>query len=370
MDLARDLAERGRYTAAPNPLVGAVVVRGGTVVGEGWHVRPGEEHAEAMALRRAGSAARGATMYVTLEPCNHHLRTPGPPCAEAVLRAGIRRLVVGHVDPNPRVNGRSLRRLREAGVEVEVLDDPAFELQNERFFFAMREGRPFVHLKLAVTLDGRIAAPGGDSRWVTGPEARLRAHALRAEAGAVLVGAGTMRADDPLLIPRGLPEEPPRILRAVLDPRLTIPESSRLVSTAAEWPLVVFAGEGAPPEKRRRLEAAGVAVEVVPAGEEGLDLGVVLARLRVRGTSGVLVEGGGETARRFLADGLVNKMTLFYAPKLVGADGVPMVGALGIGKMAEVLRFSFAGVERLGEDLAVTLYPAGSKGERDVYRAG
>ncbi|BBL78823.1 riboflavin biosynthesis protein RibD [Rubrobacter xylanophilus] len=370
MDLARDLAERGRYTAAPNPLVGAVVVRDGTVVGEGWHVRPGEEHAEAMALRRAGPAARGATMYVTLEPCNHHLRTPGPPCAEAVLRAGIRRLVVGHVDPNPRVNGRSLRRLREAGVEVEVLDDPVFELQNERFFFAMREGRPFVHLKLAVTLDGRIAASGGDSRWVTGSEARLRAHALRAEAGAVLIGAGTMRADDPLLTPRGLPEEPPRVLRAVLDPRLTIPESSRLVSTAAEWPLVVFCGEGVSPQRRQRLEAAGVAVEVVPAGEEGLDLGVVLERLRVRGTSGVLVEGGGETARRFLADGLVDKVTLFYAPKLVGADGVPVVGGLGVGKMAEALRFSFAGVERLGEDLAVTLYPYRSEEGRDVHRAG
>lgn len=370
MDLARDLAERGRYTAAPNPLVGAVIVRGGAVVGEGWHVRPGEEHAEAMALRRAGSAARGATMYVTLEPCNHHLRTPGPPCAEAVLRAGIRRLVVGHTDPNPRVNGRSLRRLREAGVEVEVLDDPAFELQNERFFFAMRSGRPFVHLKLAVTLDGRIAASGGDSRWVTGQEARRRAHALRAEAGAVLVGAGTARADDPLLTPRGLPEEPPRVLRAVLDPLLTLPESSRLVRTASRWPLVLFAGEDAPPERRERLEAAGAVVETVPAGPDGLDLGAVLERLRRRGASGLLVEGGGETARRFLAGGLVNKMTLFYAPKLAGADGVPMVGGLGVRRMAEAPRFSVAGVERLGEDLAVTLYPADAKGGSDVHRSG
>ncbi|ABG04327.1 diaminohydroxyphosphoribosylaminopyrimidine deaminase / 5-amino-6-(5-phosphoribosylamino)uracil reductase [Rubrobacter xylanophilus DSM 9941] len=369
MDLARELAERGRYTAAPNPLVGAVVVRGGAVVGEGWHVRPGEEHAEAMALRRAGAAARGATMYVTLEPCNHHLRTPGPPCAEAVLRAGIRRLVVGHADPNPRVNGRSLRRLREAGVEVEVLDDPVFERQNERFFWAMRRGRPFVHLKLAVTLDGRIAAAGGDSRWVTGPEARRRAHALRAEAGAVLVGAGTARADDPLLTPRGLDEEPPRVLRAVLDPRLTLPEASRLVSTAPEWPLVVFCAEGASPRRRRRLEAAGAEVEAVPAaGDGGLDLGAVLERLRLRGASGVLVEGGGQTARRFVAGGLVNKMTLFYAPRLAGADGVPMVGGLRVTRMAQAPRFSVAGVERLGDDLAVTLYPA--EGGGDVHRVG
>src|SRR5215203_3238178 len=220
MDLARCLAERGRYSVAPNPLVGSVVARDGSVLSEGWHSRAGGDHAEIVALVKAGRASRGATLYVTLEPCNHYGRTP--PCVEAILRTGISRVVVGHLDSDPRMRGRSLGMLRKAGVDVEVLDDPAFEQQNEQFLHRMRTGRPFVHLKLATTLDGRIAAPGGDSRWVTGEDARRRAHELRAEAGAVLVGANTVRADDPMLTPRGLPVRAPRITRVVLDPRLTI----------------------------------------------------------------------------------------------------------------------------------------------------
>ena len=173
MDLARRLAERGRLTVAPNPLVGAVVVRDGEVVGEGWHARAGEAHAEVRALDAAGDAARGAALFVTLEPCNHQGRTP--PCVEAVVRAGIERVVVGTLDPDSRMRGRSVEMLREAGVEVEVLGDPLSERQNEQFFHRMRTGRPFVHVKLATTLDGRIAASGGDSKWVTGEDARLRA---------------------------------------------------------------------------------------------------------------------------------------------------------------------------------------------------
>jgi diaminohydroxyphosphoribosylaminopyrimidine deaminase/5-amino-6-(5-phosphoribosylamino)uracil reductase len=206
MDLARCLAERGRYTVAPNPLVGAVIAQDGKVVGEGWHSRAGECHAEIVALDGADGGALGATMYVTLEPCNHHGRTP--PCVEAIVRAGISRVVVGHLDPDPRMRGRSVGLLREAGVEVEVLDASLFERQNEQFFHHMRTGRPFVHLKLATTLDGRIAAAGGDSRWVTGEQARSRAHGLRAEAGGVLVGANTARTDDPMLTARDLPASP------------------------------------------------------------------------------------------------------------------------------------------------------------------
>ena len=231
MDLARDLAERGRYTVAPNPLVGAVVARDGAALSEGWHHRAGADHAEVDALRDAGPAARGATMYITLEPCNHHGRTP--PCTEAILRAGISRVVVGHLDPDPRMRGKSVDILREAGVEVEVLNAPDFERQNEQFLHYMRAGRPFVHLKLAVTLDGRIAAAGGDSRWVTGEAARRRAHELRAESGAVLVGANTVRADDPLLTARDLADEPPRITRVVLDPRLTATPGSKLARRRA-----------------------------------------------------------------------------------------------------------------------------------------
>ncbi len=370
MDLARNLAERGRYTVAPNPLVGAVIARDGTVIGEGWHVRPGEDHAEAMALRQAGDAARGATMYVTLEPCNYHDRTPGPPCAEAVLRAGIARVVVGNLDPNPRMNGKSVALLRDAGLEVEVLDDPVLVRQNEQWFWAMRTGRPFVHLKLAATLDGRIAAAGGDSRWVTGEAARRRAHQLRAEAGAVLVGANTIRTDDPLLTARDLLAGPPRITRVVLDPHLTTSPESRLARSTQEAPVLIFADGGAPAERRESLRTLGVEVVATPLSSEGLDLPYVLGELGRRGIRGVLVEGGAETAARFLEQGLADKLTLLYAPKLVGSEGVPMIGALRVTKMAEALRFSVSSLEKLGGDVAVTLYPTRETEEDRVHRAG
>jgi diaminohydroxyphosphoribosylaminopyrimidine deaminase / 5-amino-6-(5-phosphoribosylamino)uracil reductase len=366
MDLARRLAERGRYTVAPNPLVGAIVARDGTAISECWHARAGDDHAEIGALKEAGDAARGATMYTTLEPCNHHGRTP--PCTEAILRAGIARIVIGHLDPNPMMRGKSVEMLRGAGVEVEVLDDSAFERQNEQFLHYMRTGRPFVHLKLAATLDGRIAAGGEDGGWVTGEAARLRAHQLRAEAGAVLVGAGTVRADDPLLTVRGLPEEPPRITRVVLDPRLTTGGDSQLARTAAQSPVLIFSEERALVGREKELEAAGVEVVAAPHSSEGLDLTFVLEDLGRRGIRGVLVEGGGKTAARFVETGLADKLTLFYAPKLVGSEGVPMIGALRVTKMAEALRFSVANVETVGEDVAVTLYPAHE--EDRVHRAG
>jgi diaminohydroxyphosphoribosylaminopyrimidine deaminase / 5-amino-6-(5-phosphoribosylamino)uracil reductase len=368
MDLARSLAERGRYTVAPNPLVGAVVARDGTVISEGWHARAGTDHAEVAALKGAGERARGATMYVTMEPCNHHGRTP--PCTDALLRAGISRVVMGHLDPDPRMRGRSAEMLRRAGVEVELLDDPAFELQNEQFSHHMRTGRPFVHLKLAATLDGRIAAAGGDSRWVTGEAARLRAHQLRAEAGAVLVGAGTVRADDPQLTARDLPEEPPPITRVVLDPRLTISAESRLVKNAAEGPVLIFADAEVLEDvlDARELEAPGVKVVGAPNSSGGLDLRFVLDELGRRGIRGVLVEGGGETAARFVEAGLADKLTLFYAPKFVGSGGVPMIGVLRVTKMSEALKFSVSDVETVGEDVAVTLYP--TREEDRVHRAG
>jgi diaminohydroxyphosphoribosylaminopyrimidine deaminase/5-amino-6-(5-phosphoribosylamino)uracil reductase len=366
MDLARRLAERGRFTVTPNPLVGAILARDSTVISEGWHARAGGDHAEVAALKGAGEAARGATLYVTMEPCNHHGRTP--PCTDAVLRAGVSRVVMGHLDPDPRMRGKSAEILRRAGVKVEVLEDPAFEQQNEQFFHYMRTGRPFVHLKLATTLDGRIAAPGGDSRWVTGDDARLRAHQLRAEAGAVLVGAGTVRADDPLLTVRGLPEDPPPLTRVVLDPRLTIGRGNRLVESSTEGPVLVFAGKAVLDGRERKLEAAGVEVVGAPTTPEGLDLRFVLDKLGRRGIRGVLVEGGGRTAARFVEQNLADKLTLFYAPKLVGSGGVPMVGALRVNRMADAPRFSVSAVEKVGEDVAVTLYPALE--EDRVHRTG
>ncbi len=365
MDLARCLAERGRFTVAPNPLVGAVVARDGNVVSEGWHSRAGGDHAEVVALDGAGGAARGATLYVTLEPCNHYGKTP--PCVEAILRAGISRVVVGHLDADPRMRGRSVGMLREAGIEVEVLDDPAVERQNEQFLHHMRTGRPFVHLKLATTLDGRIAASGGDSKWITGEDARLRVHELRAEAGAVLVGANTVRTDDPMLTPRNLPVQSPRITRVILDSRLTTSPESKLARSAGEAPVVIFASEPAFDGREAGLERLGVEVVATPLSEEGLDLLYVLDRLGGRGIKGLLLEGGGETATRFVRAGLADKLTLFYAPKLLGSEGVPMIGALRATKVAESLQFWVSEVGKVGDDVAVTLYP-GDEEER-VHRA-
>ena len=367
MRRARELAEHGRYTAAPNPLVGAVVVRDDVVVGEGWHARAGGDHAEAAALERSGPAARGAELYVTLEPCNHHGKTP--PCTDVILRAGIRRVVAGHLDPNPKMRGRSVEILREAGVEVEVLDDPYFDKQNEHFSHLMNTGRPFVHVKLATTLDGKIAAAGGESKWVTGESARCRAHELRAEAGAVLIGAGTARVDDPLLIPRNLPEDPPAITRIVLDPQLTLRAEGQLARTAYADPLVVFAAEDGYGDRAEELRASGVEVVPAPLVNGELDLVFVLEKLGRRGIRGVLVEGGGQTAGRFVGWGLGVKLTLFYAPKLLGAEGVPLMGSLNVHSMAGAPKFRVDAVEKMGEDIAVTLYPLESE-EELVYRAG
>ena len=359
MRRARELAERGRYTAAPNPFVGAIVVRDNEVVGEGWHARAGGEHAEVAALDAAGSAARGAELYVTLEPCNHQGKTP--PCTDAILRAGIGRVVAGHLDPNPKMCGRSVELLREAGVEVEVLDDGSFARQNEQFLHLMTTGRPFVHLKLASSLDGRISASGGRSKWITGEPARRRAHELRAEAGAVLVGAGTARTDDPLLTPRDLPEAAPPMLRVVLDPCLTLSPESTLARTVGDGPVVVFSVAGADEARGEELRGRGVEVLAAAGSGGGIDLEYVLDELGRRGVRGVLVEGGGETVGRFVREGLADKLTIFYAPKLLGAGGTPLMGSLAVEAVGEAPGFRVEGVERFGEDVAVTLYPTKTK---------
>lgn len=371
MDRARELAERGRYTAAPNPLVGAVVVRDGEILGEGFHGRAGEEHAEAAALARCGDEVRGATLYVTLEPCNHHGRTP--PCTEAIVAAGISRVGIGRLDPDPRMRGRSVELLRAAGVEAEVVEDPvqttALQRQNEQFFHYMATGRPHVHVKLAMTLDGRISSGGGRER-ITGDESRSRVHQLRAEAGAVLVGAGTARADDPLLDARHLPSDskPPGITRVVLDPSLSLDPEGRLARSAGEQPVVVFGDDGAFDGRERVLREAGVEAVPAPARGGDLDLGFVLDELGRRGLRGLLVEGGGETVGRFAQAGLIDKMTFFYAPRLIGADGVPAVGKLKSPEFAPGTPgssgFGVESVERFGEDVALTLYPARASSER------
>lgn len=355
MRLALAEAERGLGRTHPNPPVGAVVVKDGRVVGRGFHSRAGEPHAEVMALRRAGSRAKGADLYVTLEPCNHTGRTP--PCTEAILAAGIRRVWVGSRDPNPR-SGRGLRRLRAAGVEVVpgVLRTSCDDLVR-CFARHVTTGRPWVVLKGAITLDGRIATAGGDSRWVTGEAARRQAHVLRDELDAVLVGAGTVAADDPLLTTRlekpATKGRPPRTpLRVVLDGSLSVVPEARLFDVSA-GPVLVFTAvdSGARVEA---LRARGVEVECLPAREGRIELARVLEALGKRGLTSLLVEGGSEVTADFLRGELADELQLFIAPKILGGDGVPWAGALGTATMADVLQVKWTHVTRLGEDLLLS----------------
>ena len=351
---AFDLAERGRYSVSPNPMVGAVVVRGGRVVGEGFHRRAGGPHAEILALRRAGGAARGADLYLTLEPCSHQGRTP--PCAPAVIAAGVRRVVVASKDPNPAVSGRGLAALRRAGIEV-VLAPASWgrraAAQNEKFFTSIVEGRPFVLAKWASTLDGRIASAAGESRWITGEPARGRALLLREEYDAVLVGAGTVAADDPRLTRRlGRNRATPH-WRIVLDGRLRIAEDARVLRGPGRR-LVATAVPASHP-KARRLAARGIEVWSLPSGKRGgVDLPGLLRALAREGVSSLMVEGGAETLWGFFHARLVDRVAAFLAPRVLGGGRAKgSVGGRGF-RLAETLRISDVAVERVGGDLLVT----------------
>jgi len=312
------LAAEGIGETNPNPVVGCVVARQGRVLGEGFHRRAGAPHAEVEALGRAGASAKGATLYVTLEPCAHHGRTP--PCAPLVRDSGVRRVVAALRDPDPRVAGRGLRLLRSAGVEVETGTLAAeAEALNSRFLTAARRGRPFVLLKAALTLDGRIATAGGASKWITSPAQRCQARWLRRLHDAVVVGIGTVLADDPLLLPQPRTRRP--FARVVLDTRLRLPLASRLVrSASARTPvLVVTAAAGG--ARRRALEARGVEVVKVATRGGRVEPRALLAALRERGLASVMVEGGSEVLGSFLAARLVDEVALFRAPLLLGGRG-------------------------------------------------
>jgi diaminohydroxyphosphoribosylaminopyrimidine deaminase/5-amino-6-(5-phosphoribosylamino)uracil reductase len=334
MRRALALAARGLGETNPNPLVGCVVVKAGRVVGEGFHARAGEPHAEAIALGKAGAQARGATLYVTLEPCVH-LAKRTPPCVPAVLASGIRRVVASMRDPNPRVNGRGLRALRRAGVlvTVGVREDEA-RRQNRAFVVAQSKGRPYVLLKVATTLDGRIATASGDSRWVTGPQERAQARRLRRLHDAVLVGIGTVLADDPLLLPSPRLRRP--FLRVVLDSRLRLPLGSRLVGTSASSSVLAVGHES--PRRRRALEARGVRVRTDRKDAGPIDPRFVLKALWAEGVRSVMVEGGAEVLGSFLEARLFDELALFRGPLLLGGRGSR--GAFGgrdPGRMAHAL---------------------------------
>jgi diaminohydroxyphosphoribosylaminopyrimidine deaminase/5-amino-6-(5-phosphoribosylamino)uracil reductase len=316
MRRALELAERGRGRTAPNPVVGAVIVRGGRVVGEGWHRALGEHHAEVEALARAGDAARGATLYVTLEPCVHWGRTP--PCVDALLAAGVARCVVAQRDPDPRVNGRGLRRLRAAGVRVE-LGRLAAEAGGQLAAYrrAQATGRPRITWKVASSLDGRIADARGRSQWITGPATRADAHRLRAASDAIVVGAGTARADDPRLTARaGTNGAQP--LRVVVDSRLSLPASLRLYSPPLARGTVVACTAAAPGARERALAARGVTVWRLPATRLRVSLPALAERLVREGRHEVLLEGGGTIGTSFVRAGLVQRIVLYAAPLILG----------------------------------------------------
>ena len=345
MDEAFALAERGRGRTHPNPLVGAVLVKDGAAVGRGFHAGPGEPHAEIVALREAGSAAAGATLYCTLEPCSHHGRTP--PCAEALVQAGVARVVAALQDPNPLVDGRGLAHLRAAGVAVDLGRGrwgQRAQSQNAAFFKGTTTGLPLVTYKAAMSLDGKVAAAGGDARWISSPESRRVAHAMRAAADAVMVGAGTVRRDDPSLTVRLADGRDP--VRVVVSGAGLLPADCALLATAGETPTIVLASRVSD-AVRRGLEERGV--EVLEMGEGGLRLG--LGMLAERGLLDVLCEGGPGLAGALLADGLVDRLVLFVAPLLIGRGAPDLVATPAVDAVARALRLSDVRWETIGQDL-------------------
>lgn len=349
MALALGLGRRGLGRVWPNPAVGCVVVAGGRVAGRGWTGDGGRPHAETRALAQAGEAARGSTAYVTLEPCAHHGRTP--PCAEALVAAGVARVVVAAQDPDPRVAGRGLARLRAAGVEVtEGVMARQARADQAGFLSRIERGRPWLTLKLAASLDGRIATATGESRWITGADARRAVHALRMRHDAVMVGGGTARADDPMLDIRGLGADRHPV-RIVLSRRLDLPGAGRLAGSAGDPPLWLCHGPEAPRDARDGWAARGARLIECPAEAGHLAPGPVLAALGQAGVTRVLCEGGGSLAASLLAGGLVDELVVFTAGLALGAEGTPMLGALGLDRLADAPRLRLAGIRALGGDV-------------------
>jgi diaminohydroxyphosphoribosylaminopyrimidine deaminase / 5-amino-6-(5-phosphoribosylamino)uracil reductase len=351
MRMALALAEKAAGRTSPNPMVGAVLVRGGKVIATGYHRKAGGPHAEIDALRRAGLKARGAALYINLEPCSHYGRTP--PCADAVIAAGVKEVVAGMADPNPLVSGRGFRRLRRAGIRVRsgVLETESGAL-NEAFIKYISRRRPFVLLKLAATLDGKIATATGSSRWITGEEARRRVHDLRNRFNAVMVGVGTVVADDPQLTCRIRGGRNP--VRIILDPRLRIPLKARVLNETGQT--IVIAGERASRAKQKAVEKRGAEVWRFPARRHGMPLVAVLKKIAEREMVSVLIEGGAATAARALAEKVVDKIAFFYAPKIIGGDGMPAIAGLGIKEMQHSLAVRDLNIEAIGKDILVTGY--------------
>lgn len=363
MARALRLAERGLYTTDPNPRVGCVLVREGRIVGEGWHRKAGEPHAERLALAAAGERARGSTAYVTLEPCSHHGRTP--PCAEGLIAAGVVRVVVAMRDPNPLVAGQGIAMLREAGIHTAVgLLASDAETLNAGFFKRMHDRRPLVRCKLAMSLDGRTAMASGESQWITGEAARRDVQLLRARSSAIVTGINTVLDDDPSMNVRLAAEELHGVetdgylrqpLRVVLDTRLRMLPRARMLSLPGET--LIVCGEGASRETERELLDAGAQVARLPQLGGRIDLHRVLALLAERAVNEVLVESGPTLAGAMLLAGLVDELIVYQAPCLLGHEARALVSLPGLERISERLEWRFDDCRRVGDDLRLTLVP-------------
>ena len=354
MRAALALARRGLGAVWPNPSVGCVIVNDGRVVGRGWTQPGGRPHGETEALRRAGEAARGAVAHVSLEPCCHWGQTP--PCVDALIAAGVRRVVVALEDPDPRVAGEGLRRLRAAGLDVEVglCTEEAAEV-NAGFLSRLRLGRPLVTFKLATSLDGRIAVATGESQWITGPPARDRAHALRASHDAIMVGTGTVVADDPQLTCRlpGLGHRSP--VRVVIDRHLRISPASRIIADAPRVPTWVLTFRSADPGRRAMFLANRVTlIDVDDDGEGQIDLALALGALGELGITRLLVEGGARLAAAFFRARLIDRLVWVHAPLVIGGDGIPAIAGFDLAALADGRAFERLSTETIGDDVLTT----------------
>ncbi|MHB8918335.1 MAG: bifunctional diaminohydroxyphosphoribosylaminopyrimidine deaminase/5-amino-6-(5-phosphoribosylamino)uracil reductase RibD [Desulfocucumaceae bacterium] len=356
MKMALDLAAEAMGRTSPNPMVGAVVVREGEIAGTGFHARAGTPHAEVVALKNAGDSARGSTLYVTLEPCCHHGRTG--PCTEAVIASGVRRVVAATTDPNPLVAGNGLDRLREAGLEVDVgvMEEEARKI-NEVFIKYITTGCPFVVMKAAVSLDGKIATRSGDSKWITGPEAREYGHRLRDRYDAIMVGVNTVLADDPALTTR-LPQGGRDPVRIIMDSSARTPPGARVIKGPSEAPAVIMVTGSAPRDRVLKLREAGAQVVTLPANGEGrVDVQALMGHLAGREITSVLIEGGGEVHASALSSGMVDKVVWFVAPMLIGGRDAPgPLAGRGPLRLQEAVVLERVSVSRMGNDILIEGY--------------
>jgi len=349
MRLAIRLAKRAEGMTSPNPLVGAVIVRRGKVVGSGYHRKAGLPHAEVNALGRAGRDARGATLYVTLEPCDHFGRTP--PCTDAIIKSGIKRVVAAMKDPNPVNNGKGIKKLRRHGIEVTVgLMEEESRLMNRPYLKFITEKMPYVTIKIAETLDGKIATRTGDSRWITSDSARRYVHRLRGSADAVMVGAGTVVRDDPLLTARIPGSRQP--VRVVVDSRLRVPLNSKIFSGMKRSPVIIATTKKG--KAAKRFEGAGARLIFTRIKAGRVDIRDLLERLAGMGITSLMVEGGGELVAGFLEEGLADRVLFFIAPRIIGGrDAVTPVEGMGAARVADAIEVEEVRMKRFGRDILV-----------------